>query len=49
MFIASKLRLFNLKVRVVHQLLICYKNYLGQVDNKINFRVIKVFEFITRL
>ena len=49
MFPAGKVGLFSLKMREVHQLLICCKNYLGQGDNKINFRLIKVFEFITGL
>lgn len=49
MFIASKLELFSLKMRLVHQFLICPEIHLGQVGNEKNIRLIKVLELITGL
>lgn len=49
MLIEGKLGLFSLKMTVVHQLLICFKKYLGQVDNETIFRLIKASEFISGL
>ena len=48
MFIASKLGLFSWKMGLVHQFLICPEIYLGQVDNKKKFRLIKELQFTTR-
>lgn len=49
MLIASKLELFSLKMRLVHQFLICPEIHLGQVGNEKNIRLIKVLELITGL
>ena len=49
MFIASKIELFSLKMRLVHQFLICPETHLGQVGNEKNIRLIKVLELITGL
>ena len=49
MLIEGKLGLFSLEMRVVHQLLICFKKYLGQVDSGKIFRLIKASEFISGL
>lgn len=49
MLIEGKLGLFSLEMSVVHQLLICFKKYLGQVDSGTIFRLRKASEFISGL